>query len=224
MKIRAIITGATGMVGEGVLLECLRDPNVEAVLLLNRKPSGYAHPKLREVLAADFQHLETLEAGLTGYNACFYCAGVSSLGSSQTDYERITHATTLAVAETLLRLNPDLTFCYVTGAGTDSSEHGRSHWARTKGRTENDLLRLGFPAAYMFRPGYMQATPGQRNVLSMYKYVSWLYPMARRLAPNYVSTMAEVGVAMLKAVQGGYPKPVLEVRDIVALAHGKVAA
>ncbi|MBF9237843.1 epimerase [Hymenobacter sp. BT683] len=224
MKIKAIITGATGMVGEGVLLECLRDPDVEAVLLLNRKPSGYTHPKLREVLAADFQHLEALEPQLTGYNACFYCAGISSLGISQAEYERITHDTTLAVANTLLRLNPDLKFCYVTGAGTDSTGQSRSHWARTKGRTENDLLRLPFSAAYMFRPGFMRATPGQRNILSLYKYVSWLYPIARRLTSNYVSTMAEVGIAMIKAVQVGYPKPVLEVRDIVALAHGKVAA
>ncbi|WP_035566959.1 NAD-dependent epimerase/dehydratase family protein [Hymenobacter sp. IS2118] len=224
MKIKVIITGATGMVGEGVLLECLRDPGVEAVLLLNRKPGGYAHPKLREVLAADFQQLAALESELTGYNACFYCAGVSSLGISQADYERITYDTTLAVAETLLRLNPELKFCYVTGAGTDGSEHGRSHWARTKGRTENALLRLPFSAAYMFRPGFMRATPGQRNILSLYKYVAWLYPLARRLAPNYVSTMAEVGRAMLEAVRTGYPKPVLEVRDIVALAHGKVAA
>ena len=124
----------------------------------------------------------------------------------------------------LARLNPDLTFVYVTGAGTDSSEQGRSHWARTKGRTENALLRLPFRQAYMFRPGFMRATPGQRNVLQLYKYVNWLYPLFRRLTSNYVSTMAEVGQAMLNAVRAGYPKPVLEVRDIVALAHGSVAA
>ncbi|WP_426061539.1 NAD-dependent epimerase/dehydratase family protein [Hymenobacter sp. B1770] len=224
MKIKAIITGATGMVGEGVLLACLRNPDVEAVLLLNRKASGYTHPKLKEVLHADFEHLKTIEAQLRGYNACFYCAGISSLGVSKEEYERITYDTTLAVAHTLLRLNPELTFCYVTGAGTDSTEQGRSHWARTKGRTENELLRLPFPAAYMFRPGFMRATPGQRNVLSMYKYIGWLYPMARQVASNYVSTMQEVGLAMIKAVQNGYPTPVLEVRDIVALAHGKVAA
>ena len=223
MNLRIIITGATGMVGEGVLLECLRDPAVEAVLLLSRKPSGYAHAKLRELLHADFQHLAAVETQLTGYNACFYCAGVSSLGISQAEYERITYDTTLAVAQTLLRLNPDLAFCYVTGAGTDSSERGRSHWARTKGRTENALLRLPFRAAYMFRPGFMRATPGQRNVLNMYKYVDWLYPVFRKLTTKYVSTMEEVGVAMLTAVKKGYPKPVLEVRDIVALAADKVS-
>ena len=218
MKIRAIVTGATGMVGEGVLLECLRDPEVEHILLLGRKPSGYAHPKVLELLHSDFQDLSTVEGDLVGYNACFYCAGISSVGMSQAAYERITYDTTLAVAETLVRLNPDLTFIYVTGAGTDSTEHGRSHWARTKGRTENALLRLPFRAAYMFRPGFMRATPGQRNVLKLYKYLSWLYPIARRFTSSYVSTMAEVGTAMLRAVQHGYPKPVLEVRDIVALA------
>jgi uncharacterized protein YbjT (DUF2867 family) len=224
MKIKAIITGATGMVGEGVLLECLRNPDVEAVLLLSRRPSGYSHPKLQEVLHADFQHLEAVENQLTGYNSCFYCAGISSLGVSQAEYERITYDTTLAVAHTLLRLNPGLSFCYVTGAGTDSTEQARSHWARTKGRTENDLLRLPFPAAYMFRPGFMRPTPSQRFALKPYKYLDWLYPIARRFTSNYVSTMQEVGLAMIKAVQDGYPKPVLEVRDIVALAHGKVAA
>ena len=223
MKIRVIITGATGMVGEGVLLECLRDDNVERILLLSRKPSGYAHPKLRELLHPDFQQLAAIEADLAGYNACFYCAGVSSLGISSAEYERITYDTTLAVAHTLARLNPDMVFCYVTGAGTDSTERGRSHWARTKGRTENALLRLPFRAAYMFRPGFMRATPGQRNVLGLYKYVSWLYPIFRKLATKYVSTMAEMGVAMLRAVQQGYPKPVLEVREIVALAADKAA-
>ena len=224
MNIRAILTGATGMVGEGVLLECLRDPAVEAVLLLGRKPSSYAHPKLQELLHPDFKHLKTVEDQLTGYNACFYCAGISSLGVSKQEYERITYATTLAVAQTLRRLNPDLSFVYVTGAGTDGTERGRSHWARTKGRTENALLRLPFRSAFMFRPGFMRPSPEQRNVLGMYKYLNWLYPIARWLAPGYVSTMQEVGVAMLKAVQTGYPKPVLEVRDIVALAQGKVAA
>jgi uncharacterized protein YbjT (DUF2867 family) len=224
MKIRVIITGATGMVGEGVLLECLRHPEVEAVLLLSRKASGYLHSKLQEVLQADFQHLESIEDQLSGYNACFFCAGISSLGISKEEYERITHDTTLAVAKTLVRLNPDMAFVFVSGAGTDSSEKGRSHWARTKGRTENALLALPFRAAYMFRPGFMLATPGQRNILSLYKYVSWLYPVARRLAPKFVSTMAELGTAMIKAVQTGYPRPVLEVPDIVALAHREAAA
>ena len=222
MKIKAIITGATGMVGEGVLLECLHDPEVEAILLFSRKPSGYTHPKLRELLHPDFQNLEAIESQLVGYNACFYCAGVSSIGISQAEYERITYDTTLTVAETLVKLNPEMVFCYVTGVGTDSSEQGRSHWARTKGRTENALLRLPFHGAYMFRPGFMLPTPGQRNVLKLYRPISWIYPLARRWAPSYVSTMQEVGQAMLAVVRVGYPTPVLAVPDMVALAQGKV--
>jgi uncharacterized protein YbjT (DUF2867 family) len=224
MKIKVIITGATGMVGEGVLLECLQNPEVEHVLALSRKPIGRSHPKLTEFLVPDLQDLSTVESQLTGYNACFFCAGISSVGVSKLEYERITYNLTLAVAETLVRLNPDMTFIYVTGAGTDSTEHGRSHWARTKGRTENALLRLPFRQAYMFRPGFMRATPGQRNLLPLYKYLGWTYPLARRLAARYVCTLAEVGQAMIRAVREGYPKPVLEVPDIVALAKGKVAA
>ncbi|MFC7669389.1 epimerase [Hymenobacter humi] len=159
-----------------------------------------------------------------GYNACFYCAGISSLGISKEGYVHFTHDTTLAVAQKLARLNPNMVFCYVTGAGTDSTERGRSHWARVKGQTENELLRLPFRAAYMFRPGFMRPTPGQRHAQKAYKYLDWLYPILRRLMPKYVSTMQEVGTAMLKAVKQGYPKPVLEVPDIVALAHANSLA
>lgn len=223
MKLRVILTGASGMVGEGVLLECLRNPDVEQILVLGRRASGIVHPKVKELLHADFQDLSAIETQLAGYNACFYCAGISSVGVSKEEYERITYDLTLHVAETLVRLNPDMTFIFVTGAGTDSREKSAQHWARVKGRTENALLRLPFRHAYMFRPGFMRATPGQRNVLKLYKYLGWLYPILRRVASNIVSTMSEVGVAMIKAVQNGYPKSVLEVRDIVALAHGKVA-
>ena len=223
MKLRVILTGATGMVGEGILLECLQNPAVAHVLVLTRKPTGRTHPKLRELLAADLGNLGAAESQLTGYNACFFCAGISSVGVSKAEYERITHDLTLAVAATLVRLNPDLTFVYVSGAGTDSRETGRQHWARVKGRTENELLALPFRAAYMFRPAFMQITPGQRNALKGYGAVAWLYPLARKLAPQFVSTMQEVGQAMINAADFGYSKPVLEVRDIVALAHGQAA-
>ncbi|GAA4370074.1 epimerase [Hymenobacter saemangeumensis] len=222
MSLKVIITGATGMVGEGVLLECLQNPAVEAVLSLSRRPSGIRHSKMKEVLVSDLQDLSAVEDQLRSYNACFFCAGVSSLGISQAEYERITHDLTLYVAHTLLRLNPGLSFTYVTGAGTDSREQSRQHWARVKGRTENDLLKLPFRHAYMFRPGFMKPMAGQQRVLSMYKYVGWLYPVARVLAPAFISTMQEVGQAMIAAVQNGYPKPVLEVRDIVALARESV--
>ncbi|MDB5268625.1 MAG: epimerase [Hymenobacter sp.] len=221
MKLRVILTGATGMVGEGVLLECLANPAVEHVLVLTRKPTGRSHAKMRELLVPDLANLSAVESQLAGYNACFFCAGVSSVGISKEEYERITHDMTLAVAETLVRLNPEMTFIYVSGAGTDSAEKSRQHWARVKGRTENELLALPFQAAYMFRPAFMKITPGQRNVLKWYGAIAWLYPVARKLTPNFVSTMQEVGQAMINAADFGYTKPVLEVRDIVALAHAK---
>ena len=219
MKIRAILTGATGMVGEGVLLECLQNPAVAHVLVLTRKPTGRTHAKMSELLVPDLANLSAVESQLTGYNACFFCAGISSVGISQEEYERITHDLTLAVAETLVRLDPEMTFIYVSGSGTDSTQTSRQHWARVKGRTENDLLSLPFRAAYMFRPGFMQVTPGQRNALKWYGAIAWLYPLARKLAPKYVSTLAEVGRAMIKAASFGFSKPVLEVVDIVALAR-----
>ena len=223
MKIRAILTGATGMVGAGVLLECLQNPAIEQVLVLSRKPCGVKHPKVTELLHADLQNLGPIESQLTGYNACFFCAGISAVSVSKEEYERMTHGLTLAFAQTLLRLNPALTFTYVSGAGTDSAEKSRQHWARVKGRTENELLALPFRHAYMFRPGYMHPTPGQPNVPKAYRYFSWLYPIARQLTPAYVSTLRELAQAMITAVVSGYPKRVLEVRDIVALAHGKAA-
>ena len=216
---RVIITGSTGMVGEGVLLECLHNPAVDHILLLNRRPGGYAGPKITEVLHGNFQDLAPVENQLAGYDACFFCAGVSSLGLSKTDYETITYDLTLAVAHTLLRLNPGMTFIYVSGAGTDRTETSWQHWARVKGRTENDLLALPFGAAYMFRPGFMKATEGQRNTLKMYRYLAWAYPLLRRLAPATACTLREVGQAMIKAVRIGYSKPVLEVPDVVRLAR-----
>ncbi|MBH8569786.1 NAD-dependent epimerase/dehydratase family protein [Microvirga sp. STS02] len=221
MKLRVILTGATGMVGEGVLLECLANPTVERVLVLTRKPTGRTHAKMRELLVPDLANLSAVESQLTGYNACFFCAGVSSVGISKEEYEHITHDMTLAVAETLARLNSDMTFIYVSGSGTDSNS--RQHWARVKGRTETELLTLPFYAAYMFRPGFMKATPGQRNILKYYGAIAWLYPLARKLTPQFVSTMQEVGQAMINAADFGYTKPVLEVRDIVALAHSTAA-
>ena len=214
---RAIITGATGMVGEGVLHECLKHPQIDAVLVVNRKPCGVAHPKLKEIIHQDFFDLSSIETQLAGYDACFFCLGVSSVGMSEADYFRMTHTLTLHFAETLSRQNTDMTFGYISGTATDSSEKGRSMWARVKGKTENDLMKL-FKRAYAFRPGYMHPTPGLKNTLSYYKYFSWLYPAFRRLFPNYVSTLSEMGRAMINAALYGYEKQVLEVRDIVALA------
>ncbi|MDU0368785.1 epimerase [Hymenobacter endophyticus] len=219
MKLRVILTGTTGMVGEGVLLECLRNPEVEQVLSISRRPSGHQHPKLQELLHEDFQNLAPIQGQLRGYNACFFCLGVSSVGMQEPEYRRLTHDLTLHFAQTLLAHNgPDLTFCYVSGAGTDGTLQSRQMWARVKGQTENDLLGLGFRQAYMFRPGFLRATPGQRHVLSYYKYFGWLYPVLRGVAPKFASTLTELGQAMLHVAQHSYPKPVLEVPDIVAAA------
>jgi uncharacterized protein YbjT (DUF2867 family) len=217
MTFKTIITGATGMVGEGVLLECLNHPAVEQILVINRKPGGMAHPKLREIIHSDFFDLTSIESQLAGYDACFFCLGVSSVGLSQQEYAHFTYDLTLNVAQVLAKRNPDTTFCYITGAGTDSSEHGRIAWARVKGATENALLRL-FKRAYMFRPAFMKPTPGQRNVKSYYHWIAWVYPIGRALYPAGFCTLREVGQAMINAVIKGYPQPILEVKDIVQLA------
>jgi uncharacterized protein YbjT (DUF2867 family) len=219
MTIKAIVTGATGMVGEGVLFECLSHPDVEQVLVINRKSGGVSHPKLREIVHTDFFNLEPIEAQLTGYDACFFCLGVSSVGMDEAQYRHITYDLTLNVGELLARSNPEMTFCYVTGAGTDSSEQGRIAWARVKGATENALMRL-FKRSYMFRPGFMKASPGQKNVKSYYKYFAWVYPIGRALYPAGFCTLQEVGLAMINAATKGYSKQILDVKDIVELAKG----
>lgn len=216
--IKVILTGATGMVGEGVLLECLENPAVDEVLAVNRKPLGRQHPKLREVLAPDFFQLESISSELAGYDACFFCAGVSSLGKSEAEYTRVTYDLTLHFAETVAKANPGMVFTYVSGAMTDSTEKGRTMWARVKGRTENALQRVGFRAEYNFRPGLMRATAGQRNLPSLYLWLGWLFPIVQLVAPNHVSTLEDVGKAMIRCVTDGYPQAILEIRDINALA------
>ncbi|AYA35798.1 NAD-dependent epimerase/dehydratase family protein [Hymenobacter oligotrophus] len=214
-----IVTGATGMVGEGVLHECLLDAAIEQVLVVTRRPSGVQHPKLREVLLTNFADPSPLEDELAGYDACFFCLGVSSIGLSEEEYIRLTYDLTLNFARLLARLNPQMTFCYVSGAGTDGTERGRQMWARVKGRTENAVRQLPFRRAYAFRPGYMHPTPGLRHTLSGYRYFAWAYPALRRLFPAYVSTLQEMARAMINAAKFGYSKPVLEVKDVVALAQ-----
>ena len=207
------------MVGEGVLHECLNHPDVESVLVINRKPCGVVHPKLKEIIHPNFHDLSGIEDQLHSYNACFFCAGVSAVGLTEQQYYHLTYNLTLQVAQTLLRKNPEMIFCYVSGSGTDGSEKGRMMWARVKGKTENALLRLGFKRVYMFRPGYMQPTKGLKNTLRWYSAMAWLYPLLSVLFPAYVSTLKEVGTAMIRVVTMGYEKPVLEVKDIVKLAR-----
>lgn len=216
MQVKVIITGATGMVGEGVLLECLQQPDIAQVLVINRKPLGITHPKLTEVIHADFFNLSAIEQQLQGYDACFFCLGISSVGISEDAYKRTTYDLTLNFGQLLARLNPGLTFCYVSGAGTDSTEKGRLAWARVKGATENALIRL-FKNAYMFRPGFMKATPGQKNLKSYYRYFAWLYPVGRALYPSGFCTLQEVGRAMIRIAQQGYSQPIIDVKTIVKL-------
>jgi hypothetical protein len=217
-KINAIITGSTGMVGEGVLLECLKHPEVESLLVINRKPCGITHPKLKEIIHTDFFNLGMIESGLAGYNSCFFCAGVSSVGKKEPEYKRITYDLTMNFAQTLSILNPDMTFCYVSGAGTDSSEKGRMMWARVKGRTENDLMKLNFKNVYAFRPAFMKSIKGQKNAPDFYKYILWLYPGLNKLFPQYFGTLSDVGLAMINCAIYGFGKKVLEVNDIAELA------
>jgi nucleoside-diphosphate-sugar epimerase len=218
MKIKAIITGATGMVGEGVLHECLLHPEVESVLVINRKPCGVNHTKLKEIIHKDFFDLPPIENQPAGYNACYFCAGVSSVGKKEDEYRHITYDLTLNFANFLVKLNRDMTFCYVSGVGTDSTEKGRIMWARVKGKTENDLLKLPFKAAYMFRPGFIKPTQGLKNAYKSYKFFTPFYPIFRKLFPKYVVTLEEIGLAMINVTLVGSDKKVLECKDIVKLS------
>jgi len=218
MGIKVIITGATGMVGEGVLLECLENPAVEKVLMVNRRPFALTHAKLKECIVPDFFKLDESTSQLTGYDACFFCAGISSVGLNEAEYTRITYDTTLHFAQKLADLNRKMVFVFVSGAMTDSSETGRVMWARVKGKTENALTRLPFKNVYNFRPGFMKATPGQKNIKSYYGLIGWMFPLLKILMPKHILTLQEVGRAMINSVTDGWDKQVLEVRDIKELA------
>lgn len=215
-----IVTGATGMVGEGVLHECLNNKEVERVLAINRKPSGVKHPKLKEVIHGDFFNLSAIGSHLSGYDACFFCLGVSSVGMNEADYTHFTYDLTMHVASTLSRLNRDMTFIYISGAGTDSSEKGRMMWARVKGRTENDLQKLPFKKSYAFRPGFIAPTKGLKNTLKLYRYLGWIVPIVKAVSPGSIVSLQEIGLAMIHAVKKGYSKNVLEITDIKAMAKG----
>ena len=214
---KVIITGTTGMVGEGVLLECLTNPKVTEVLSVSRKPAGISHPKLKEYLVPDFLALKEPEEKLEGYDACFFCAGVSSVGMKEPEYTRMTYDTTLKFARAVSP-NPGMTFVYVSGAGTDSTEKGRMMWARVKGKTENDLMKLPFKKVFGFRPGFMVPTKGQKRVLKYYNYVSWLIPLIKVFFPNSITTISQVGQAMIYAAQNSYGKNIVEVRDMKILS------
>jgi uncharacterized protein YbjT (DUF2867 family) len=212
---RIIITGATGIAGEGVLLECLENPAVLRILMINRRSSPIRHPKLTELLVPDFTRLSEFKDQLRGYDACFFCAGISSVGMNENKYHYITYETTMAFAQALLEVNSQMTFCYISGSHTDSSEKGRIMWARVKGKTENALMRLPFKAVYNFRPGGMLPAKGQKNT-------KWIYVVIVKMillfSKKYILTLNELGRAMIHSGSRGYDKQVLEVSDIKKLA------
>jgi uncharacterized protein YbjT (DUF2867 family) len=212
-KIKVVVTGVTGMVGEGVMHECLLHPDVEEVHIISRRAAGHSHPKLKSSVHENMADISAIKNQLAGYDACFFCLGVSSVGMKEDEYTKLTYDLTLGFAKTMAEVNPNCVFTYVSGAYTDSTEKGKSMWARVKGRTENDLLKL-FANGYMFRPGYMQPTPGLKYTLKYYKYISWMYPILKTFFPGAASTLADLGRSMLYVAFKGYNKRVLEVKDI----------
>ena len=225
MKIRTIITGATGMVGEGVLYECLQNENVEQVLVIGRNPCGYNHPKLKEIIHSDFFDISSLGEQLKGYNACYFCLGVSSLGKKEPEYFRFTYTLTINFATILADLNPGMSFCYISGAGTDNSEKGRVMWARVKGKTENDLMKLPFKSVFNFRPAFIKTTlpvKPSTTYYKTYKYGSWIFPILKLIAPNYITYLKVLALSMINSSISGYDKNILEVKDIKYLAAKQV--
>jgi uncharacterized protein YbjT (DUF2867 family) len=220
--VKIILFGATGMVGQGVLRECLLDPEIEGVLSIGRTPTGQTHEKLREMNRKDMFNYEDVEEQLRGYDACFFCLGVSSVGMKEADYRRLTYDLTMAAGQALAKADLGMTFIYVSGTGTDSTERGRSIWARVKGATENALLRLPFKAAYMFRPGVIQPMHGERPKARLsrvgYLVMAPLIPLLIRVFPKYVTTTERMGRAMIEVAKHGAPKKLLETRDINQLA------
>lgn len=218
---KVILFGATGMVGQGVLRECLIDPGVEAVLAVGRSPTGQRHPKLREIVNGDFTDFSAIESDLSGYDACFFCLGVSSVGMDAERYRHLTYDITMAAATTLAKLNPQMVFTYVTGRGTDSTEQGSRMWARVKGKTENDLLKLPFKAAYMFRPAGIQPLHGVKSktawVNAIYAVAAPLLSYLARTSPAYMTTSEKLGRAMIKVARDGFAKKILESEDINAI-------
>jgi uncharacterized protein YbjT (DUF2867 family) len=219
---KVLIFGATGMVGQGVLRECLLDPEIEMVQTLGRVATGVRNAKLREIVHADMFNYEAIEAPLRDFDACFFCLGVTSAGKSEADYAHLTYDLTLAAAKALAPLNPRMTFVYVSGKGTDSSEHGRIMWARIKGRTENAILRLPFKAAFMFRPGVIQPMHGEKTKVAAYRILynltKWMLPLLRMMFRGQIVTTEDMGRAMINVAKRGAPKPILEAQDILAIS------
>lgn len=216
--IKAIITGATGMVGEGVLYECLKSPEVESVLIINRRPSGYSHPKLTEILHENFSDISAIADQITGYNACYFCLGVTSIGKDEATYTTLTYDLTLNFCKVVAEKNPCITICYISGAGTDSSENGKVMWSRVKGKTENDIMALPGVNGYAFRPGIIKPTKGLKFTQKGYKYFMWLFPVIKVFSANGFCTLEEIGLAMIEVTERPIEDRHVEVKDIRNLA------
>ena len=223
MKIKAIIFGATGMVGEGVLHVALGHPDVESVLVVGRKSCNVKHPKLKELIHSDFYDYSSIEGRLTGYNACFFCLGVSSIGMTEKAYARVSYDLTMEAAKTLSGLNPDMTFCYVSGAGTDSTEKGSIMWARVKGRVENRLQELPFRSVYLFRPGFIKPIKGLKHAHTISEVAGMIYPLLKVVSPKWVCTLKDVGLAMIQAAKAAPSRRIVENIDIAHVASQKQA-
>ena len=217
-SINVIITGATDMVGEGVVHECINDPKIASITLLSRHSTGVVHPKVKEVLLADLFAFTGNEPALTHLDACFYCLGVTSIGKSEEEYIRLTYDLTLKIAKPLLKLNPGITFCYVSAKGADNSEKGKTMWARVKGKTENDLIKMGFKQFFAFRPFMLTPTKGPRNTHGFYNYIAWLFPPGRKVYPEGFCTLRELALAMIYVGYQGYAKKIITPIDMVKLA------
>jgi uncharacterized protein YbjT (DUF2867 family) len=219
---KVVLFGGTGMIGAGVLMECLVDSRVQTVLSISRSATGLKHPKLRELIRSDFTKFSDIKSELTGLNACFFCLGISSAGMTEAAYQLVTYDLTIAAAETLASASPGIVLVFVTGIGTDSTETSRVMWARVKGRTENALLAMPGIKAYMFRPGFIQPMKGIRSKTGLYRafyaIMSPLYPILKRVFPAHITNTEQVGHAMIAVAANGYSKRILETRDINAVA------
>lgn len=218
-KLRVLVTGSTGMVGEGVLQVCLQHPAVEKVIALNRRSVGFSHPKLTEILLPDFHQLKTVEDQLKGLDACYHCMGVSSIGADESTYKDITYTLSILLGETMGRLNPGSVFCYLSGAGTDATETSKLSWARLKGRTENELSKMPFSDFYRYRPGFIKPLPGASHVQAFYKYVNWMFPIGKSLFPDGFSTIEEIGLSMIRVTLKEEEQKTLAGKDIRRIAN-----
>ncbi|QQS35907.1 MAG: epimerase [Ignavibacteriales bacterium] len=217
MKIDVILFGATGMVGEGVLLEILNHQEVERILLITRRASDFKHPRVHEIIHDDFFKYNSIEEKLKGYQACFFCLGTTSVGKNEMEYTLTTYDITISAAETLSKVNPGMVFCYVSGQGTDSTENGKLMWARVKGKTENDLMKFPFKAVYNFRPGFIKPLKGQTHAFLASKIIGIFYPVMNIFLSKYICKMEDIALSMIHVATEGYSKHILENKDITSL-------